>query len=375
MDQGVKFIVDKKDLSTQARTGVLITPHGAVSTPVFMPVGTQGTVKFLLPEMLKEAGVEMVLGNTYHLYLRPGHEIIRKLGGLHTFMNWDRALLTDSGGFQVYSLSALRQVTEEGIIFKSHIDGSKHLITPELAMNIQEALGADIVMCLDDCPPYGVDFATAERSVKRTLKWAHLCREAKKLPTQALFGIVQGACYPKLRSRAAEELKVMGFDGYAIGGLSVGEPKEMMFEIIAHTAAFLPPSSPRYVMGAGMPVDIVRAVSFGIDMFDCVIPTRCARHGLLFTNGEKVVIRNARYREDERPLDETCDCYTCRKYSRAYLRHLFVAKEALAMTLATIHNIRYYMRLMERIRESIGKGRYGEFMEEFIKKGGWENDR
>lgn len=358
----------KKDPSTAARTGMIATAHGLVETPVFMPAGTQGTVKSLLPEMLREAGVKIILGNTYHLYLRPGHEIIRDLGGLHKFINWDGPILTDSGGFQVYSLSSLRKITDEGIIFRSHIDGSKHLLTPAFAVEIQEDLGSDIMMCLDECPPYPSTFATVEKSLVLTTRWARQSREIKKASTQAIFGIVQGGCYPELRKRAIEDLTDIGFNGYALGGLSVGEPKDIMFEVISEITPLMPEDSPRYLMGAGTPDDLVACVGYGIDMFDCVIPTRCARHGLLFTNEEKVVIRNARYRNDSAPVDGNCDCYTCRNYSRAYLRHLFTAKEILAMILATIHNIRYYMRLMERIREAISDSRYAEFSKEFLSR-------
>ena len=365
----MEFTLLKKDPASEARLGKIITDHGKVDTPVFMPVGTQGTVKSLVPEMLREAGVEMVLSNTYHLYLRPGHEIIHELGGLHRFMQWHGPILTDSGGFQVYSLAPLRKVTAEGVIFRSHIDGSKHFISPRLAVEIQEALGSDIMMCLDECPPYPTTFADAEKSLALTTQWAKESRYVKQCSRQALFGIVQGGCYPELRQRAVRELINIGFDGYALGGLSVGEPKESMFELIRDFTPLLPENSPRYLMGAGTPDDIVVCVGYGIDMFDCVMPTRCARHGLLFTNEEKVVIRNARYRKDEAPVDLSCDCHTCRNYSRAYLRHLFAAKEILAMILSTIHNVRYYMRLMERIREAIEGGRYAEFSREFLSRG------
>ncbi len=357
----MEFELLKKDPTSGARLGRIVTGHGAVQTPAFMPVGTQGTVKAVLPEMLREAGVEMVLGNTYHLMLRPGHELIRTLGGLQKFMHWPGPILTDSGGFQVYSLAPLRKITPEGILFRSHIDGSKHFISPRIAVEIQEALGSDVMMCLDECPPYPTTFTAVEKSLALTTDWAKKSLAAKKDLPQALFGIVQGGCYQDLRRRAVEELMNIGFDGYALGGLSVGEPKELMFEIVAATTPLLPEEAPRYLMGAGTPEDIVASVAQGIDMFDCVMPTRCARHGLLFTNQGKIVIRNARYRNDGLPVDGSCDCYTCRNYSRAYLRHLFTSGEILAMTLNTIHNIRHYMRLMERIREAIACGRYEEF--------------
>jgi queuine tRNA-ribosyltransferase len=364
----MEFELIRQDPATAARLGRLSTAHGRVETPVFMPVGTQGTVKAMLPEMLQQAGVGMVLSNTYHLYLRPGHELIRNLGGLHRFMQWPAPILTDSGGFQIYSLAPLRKITPEGVLFRSHIDGARHFISPRLAVEIQEALGSDIMMCLDECPPYPTTFAAAEKSLSLTTSWARECRAAKKDGPQAIFGIVQGGCYAELRQRAVAELVEIGFDGYALGGLSVGEPKDIMFDLVRDITPLLPEKSPRYLMGAGTPEDIVLCVGHGIDMFDCVIPTRCARHGLLFTNEKKVVIRNARYRNDEGPVDQTCDCYACRNYSRAYLRHLFYAREILAMILCTIHNVRYYMRLMENIRAAIKEDRYGNFSKEFLSR-------
>jgi queuine tRNA-ribosyltransferase len=330
-----------------------------------MPVGTQGTVKSMLPEEIKNCGAEIILGNTYHLYLRPGHETIKKLGGLHRFMNWPDPILTDSGGFQVYSLGALRNITPDGVMFRSHIDGSKHFLSPQKAIEIQEALGADIMMCLDECTPYPATFSQTEASLNLTAKWADLCRQAKTSVDQALFGIIQGGTYMDLRKQAVEQSVPLGFDGYALGGVSVGEPKEIMYEITDSITALLPVNKPRYLMGVGTPEDIVFGVSRGIDMFDCVIPTRCARHGLLFTNSEKIVIKNSRWRECNDPLDETCDCYTCKNYSRAYLRHLYVAGEILAMVLNTIHNIRHYMRLMEKIRAAISEDRFLEFKKDF----------
>ncbi len=362
-----QFKLLKKDASCGARLGRIHTTHGEVNTPVFMPVATQGTVKSLIPETVRDLGAEMILANTYHLYLRPGHEIIKKAGGLHKFMNWSAPILTDSGGYQVYSLGAFREIKDDGVIFKSHIDGSMHFISPGLAIEIQAALGSDIMMCLDECTAYPASFQEAEKSLALTVNWARRSKAAKKNHGQALFGIIQGGIYPELRLRAVEDIsKNIGFDGYAIGGLSVGEPKEEMLSITQLTAPLLPDDKPRYLMGAGTPEDIVACVDYGIDMFDCVIPTRCARHGLLFTNHEKVVIKNAQYRDDDSPLDGTCDCYTCRNYSRAYLRHLFMAKEILAMVLNTIHNVRYFMRLMDRIRAAIRDGRYKEFKNSFL---------
>ncbi len=363
---GFRFDVLKNDASCGARIGRIITAHGEVTTPVFMPVGTQATVKGLTPETVRELGAEIILGNTYHLYLRPGHALIRRLGGLHRFMNWPHPILTDSGGFQIYSLAMLRRVTEEGVTFQSHIDGSKQAITPESAVEIQEAIGADIIMCLDECLPYPVAYSRAEESLGLTTRWAERSKKAKRTSSQALFGIVQGGMFPDLRKRGIEALADIGFEGYALGGLSVGEPKDVMMGVIGEAAPLLPADRPRYLMGVGTPEDMVDCVYHGLDMFDCVLPTRGARNGLLFTNSGKVVIKNARYRDDGGPLDASCDCYTCRNYSRAYLRHLFTAKEILALVLNTIHNIRFYVNLMNRIREAIGKGTYARFRESFL---------
>ena len=362
----MEFELLTQDPRCEARLGLIKTPHGEIRTPAFMPVGTQGTVKALLPEQIRSLGADILLGNTYHLYLRPGHQLIAALGGLHKFMNWQGPILTDSGGFQIYSLARLSRITEEGASFQSHIDGSKHFLSPEKVVEVQEALGSDIMMCLDECVAYPADREKIQKALARTSGWAKRCRKSRKNPEQALFGIVQGGFYPDLRRQGVEEMAAIGFDGYAIGGLSVGEPKKLMLEILAGTAPLLPKEHPRYLMGVGTPEDIVEGVHQGIDMFDCVMPTRCARNGLLFTNEGKVVIRNARYREDSLPIDRGCDCYTCRNYSRAYLRHLFVSGEILAMVLNTIHNLRYYMRLMERIREAIGKGRFLEFRRDFF---------
>jgi queuine tRNA-ribosyltransferase len=363
-----QYTVLKKDISTGARLGKMSTPHGDVNTPVFMPVATQGTVKSLVPETVRDLGSEMILTNTYHLYLRPGHQLIAELGGIHRFMNWNAPILTDSGGYQIYSLGELRKITDDGAIFQSHIDGSRHFISPEIAVAIQESLGSDIMMCLDECTAYPVKFEEAEKSLELTVNWAKRCKNSKNNNRQALFGIIQGGIFPVLRKRAVEHIVTdIGFDGYALGGLSVGEPKEDMLSIVGLTALLLPEDKPRYLMGVGTPEDIVACVGFGIDMFDCVIPTRCARNGLLFTNHEKVVIKHARYRDDDAPIDSTCDCYTCKNYSRAYLRHLYMAKEILAMTLNTIHNIRYYMHLMERIRAAIDSGCYGKFQNDFLR--------
>lgn len=363
-----QFNLIKQDHATYARLGEMITPRGTVQTPVFMPVGTQGTVKSMLPEEIKNCGAEIILGNTYHLYLRPGHEAVYRLGGLHKFMNWPYPILTDSGGFQVFSLGALRKITPDGVMFRSHIDGSKHFLDPQKAIEIQQALGSDIMMCFDECTPYPATYKQTQDSLNLTVKWADLCKKAKTGVNQALFGIIQGGTYMDLRKRAAGQITALDFDGYALGGVSVGEPKEIMYEITGSITPLLSADKPRYLMGVGTPQDIVFGVSCGIDMFDCVIPTRCARHGLLFTNSEKIVIKNSRWRECNDPLDETCDCYTCRNYSRAYLRHLYVAGEILAMVLNTIHNIRHYMRLMEQIRAALKEDRFLEFKNEFLKK-------
>ncbi|MFH1081110.1 MAG: tRNA guanosine(34) transglycosylase Tgt [Pseudomonadota bacterium] len=364
------FEILRQDTRSGARLGRIGTAHGKVSTPVFMPVGTQGAVKALMPETLKELGAGMILSNTYHLYLRPGHQLIRDLGGLHRFMHWKGPILTDSGGFQVFSLGALRKITPEGVLFQSHIDGSKHFLSPELAVSIQESLGSDIMMCLDDCTPYPATHREVEDSLALTLQWARRSRAARQSPEQALFGIIQGGMYPDLRKIAVEALTAIGFDGYALGGVSVGEPKDSMRAVVAEITPLLPCDRPRYLMGVGTPEDIVRCVGQGIDMFDCVMPTRSARNGLLFTNHEKVVIKHARYREDPLPIDSLCDCYTCRNYSRAYLRHLFMANEILAMVLNTIHNVRHYLALMERIRDAIRADCYPAFQEQFFKTQG-----
>jgi queuine tRNA-ribosyltransferase len=361
-----EFDLLKNDESCRARLGRMVTPHGIVNTPAFMPVGTQGTVKSMIPEEIRNCGGEIILGNTYHLYLRPGHETIEKLGGLHRFMNWSGPILTDSGGFQIFSLSALSKISADGVVFRSHIDGSKRFLSPQKSIEIQEALGSDIMMCLDDCTPYPSTFSKTKESLALTGKWARLCKEARTGTEQALFGIIQGGTYLDLRRQAVEETVPIDFDGYALGGVSVGEPKETMYGIADAITPLLPSEKPRYLMGVGTPEDIVFAVSCGIDLFDCVMPTRSARHGLLFTNSGKIVIKNARWREDSAPLDESCDCYTCKNYSRAYLRHIFVAGEILAMVLNTIHNIRYYLHLMEKIRLALKEDRFAAFKNEFL---------
>ncbi len=348
-----------------ARLGRCRTPHGVFNTPAFMAVGTQATVKAMTPEELRESGAEIILANTYHLYLRPGHELIGRLGGLHQFMHWHPPLLTDSGGFQVYSLNGLVRVGEEGVRFQSHLDGSAHLLTPEKAVAIQEALGADIIMCFDECTSYPASREQAARSLELTRNWSRRCREAHRRTDQALFGIVQGGMYPDLRRESLDGLREIGFDGYALGGLSVGEEKETMYEVLAEIAPLLPAGRLRYVMGVGTPLDILEAVGRGVDMFDCVLPTRNARNGMLFTRFGKMVIKNARYTEDPSPIDEGCTCYACRHYSRAYLRHLYLSGEILSSRLNTIHNLHFYFGLMEDIRRAIAADRLEEFTREF----------
>ncbi len=367
----IKYRLIKKDSRTNARLGILETPHGIIETPVFMPVGTQATVKSMTPEELKEIGATIILSNTYHLYLRPGHKIIEKAGGLHKFMNWDRAILTDSGGFQVFSLNSLRKITEDGVEFRSHIDGSRHFFTPEKVIEIQNALGSDIMMSFDECAPYPADYDYVKKSMELTIKWAERGKRAhKNTEKQALFGIVQGGTYEDLRKECAQRLVDMDFPGYSIGGLSVGEPKNVMYDIVDLTTEYLPENKPRYLMGVGSPDDLIEGVIRGVDMFDCVLPTRIARNGTVFTSKGKLIVRDAPYAEDFSPLDEECDCYTCKNYSRAYIRHLFKANEILAARLATIHNLYFLIKLMERIREAIRQDRLLEFKKQFFKKYG-----
>lgn len=334
-----------------------------------MPVGTQATVKTLSPADLRDIGAEIILSNTYHLFLRPGHELIREFGGLHRFMAWDGPILTDSGGFQVFSLAELRKITEEGVTFQSHLDGGvKHIVTPEDAVSIQEALGADIIMAFDECTPYPATRDYAQESLERTHRWAKRCREAKRDTGQALFGIAQGGMYSDLRKQSAESLVDIGFDGYALGGLSVGETKPVMYEMIEAAVPIFPEDCPRYLMGVGTPEDLVEGVDRGIDMFDCVMPTRNARNGTFFTSFGKMVIRNSRYERDKEPIDPGCGCYTCRNFSRAYLRHLFNAGEVLALRLGTIHNLFFYLGLMRRVRKALQEGTFREFKKEFLAK-------
>jgi len=349
------------------RAGLMTLKRGEIKTPVFMPVGTNATVKAMTPEELSEMGAECVLANTYHLYLRPGHEIIKSVGGLHRFMNWERPLLTDSGGFQVYSLALLRDITEDGVYFRSHIDGSMHFIGPVEAMIIQSDLGSDIAMVFDECTPYPSEYDYALKALERTTRWAGICKDwaTRTGNGQILFGIVQGGMYKDLRRRSLEELIGIGFDGYAVGGLSVGEPKEVMHEMINYIGPLLPEDKPRYLMGVGDLVDILIAVEAGFDMFDCVMPTRNARNGTLFTSQGRISIKRAEYKADSEPLDPECGCYTCRNYTRAYLRHLFLTKEILSMRLNTIHNLYFYLDFFRRMRDAIIKNRFYEFKREW----------
>ncbi|MEW6586858.1 MAG: tRNA guanosine(34) transglycosylase Tgt [Nitrospirota bacterium] len=354
----MKFTLEHTD--GQARACLIETARGKIHTPSFMPVGTVGTVKAMSPDELKEIGAEIILCNTYHLYLRPGHEVIRTLGGVHRFMNWDRPILTDSGGFQVYSLSALRKIEDDGVHFKSHLDGSMHFLGPKEAMKIQQALGSDITMVLDDCTPYPTSYEYAFESLYRTIKWAEQCKDLQR-EGQALFGIVQGGLYEDLRKKSAEELIDIGFDGYAAGGLSVGEPKEDMRRLISFTAPLLPADKPRYLMGIGELGDVLAGVEAGFDMFDCVMPTRNARNGTLFTSRGKISIKREEFKADPGPLDPECDCYACTNFSLGYLRHLFLSKEILAMRLNTVHNLFFYLNFFRDMRKSIEEKAFHKF--------------
>jgi queuine tRNA-ribosyltransferase len=368
----MKFRLEGKDRESAARAGTIVTDRGEIKTPVFMPVGTQGTVKTLSPAELDDIGAQVILANTYHLYLRPGHKLVEELGGLHTFMSWNKPILTDSGGFQVFSLSDLRVVREEGVVFRSHLDGSEHFISPELAIEIQRSLDSDMVMVLDQCVGYPVDVPAAKQSMDNTLEWARRCKAAwgnsGPPEARALFGIVQGSTYEDLRRQCARALVDVQFDGYAIGGLSVGEPKSATFEMTEVSVGELPQSSPRYLMGVGFPRDIIEAVSLGVDMFDCVMPTRNARNGMVFTSRGKLVVKNMEFARDLRPIDEDCDCYTCKNFSRAYLRHLFQAGELLAPRLATLHSLRFFLRMMSEMRNSILEGRFSGWSKDFLEK-------
>ncbi|WP_105992621.1 tRNA guanosine(34) transglycosylase Tgt [Staphylococcus simulans] len=354
-----------------ARLGIVHTPHGSFETPMFMPVGTKATVKTMSPEDLRAINAEIILGNTYHLWLQPGSEIIKRAGGLHKFMNWDGPILTDSGGFQVFSLSNLRKITEEGVHFRHHKNGSKLFLSPEKSMEIQNDLGSDIMMAFDECPPMPAEYEYVKDSIERTTRWAARCKAAhQRTEDQALFGIIQGGEYKDLRQQSAEELVKLDFPGYAIGGLSVGEPKPVMYDMVEHTEQFMPKDKPRYLMGVGSPDALIECSIRGMDMFDCVLPTRIARNGTCMTSNGRVVIKNAKYAEDLGPLDENCDCYTCRIYSRAYLRHLIKEEETFGIRLTTYHNLYFLLKLMEDIRQAIREDRLLDFKEEFFEQYG-----
>jgi len=370
-----EFRIVKKDKNSNARVGVIKTPHGEVNTPVFMPVGTQASVKTLSSEDLKDVGAKLILGNTYHLYLRPGHQLVEKAGGLHKFMSWNRPILTDSGGFQVFSLNSLTKTSEEGVRFQSHLDGSYHLFTPEKVIEIQHALGADIIMALDEPVFYPCSIQQAERANQLTLNWAKRCKLAHKeledkgfKHRQVLFGIIQGSTYPELRKNSAEALMKLDFPGYAIGGLSLGEPKSTTLEMVDLCVSYIPEEKSRYLMGVGTPEDMVEAICLGIDMFDCVLPTRNARNASLFTRFGKLIIKNSEYADDFSPIDPECGCSVCRNYSRAYLRHLFNTGEVSALRLATIHSLYFYMDLMRMAKEAILSGNFLEWKNDFLKK-------
>ncbi|MDO5300895.1 MAG: tRNA guanosine(34) transglycosylase Tgt [Tissierellia bacterium] len=364
----------KEDQKTKARRGRITTTRGVIETPIFMPVGTLATVKTMTPEDLETMGAQIILSNTYHLFLRPGMDIMKEAGGLHSFMNWKKPILTDSGGFQVFSLAHRRKITEEGVTFRSHIDGSKKFLSPEISMEMQHALGSDIMMAFDECIPYPSDYDYVERSTERTTRWAERSlkyhREHRNYG-QNLFGIVQGGMFKDLRRRSAEDLVAMDFPGYAVGGLSVGEPKELMNEVLDHTTDFLPKHKPRYLMGVGTPDYLFEAVERGIDMADCVLPTRNARNGTVMTSNGPLVVKNAKYARDFRPLDENCDCYVCRNYSRAYIRHLFQNREILGLRLATYHSLYFLLNLMKQIRSSIEEDRFTEFKDDFYDQYGY----
>jgi len=362
----IRYELIKQCPETGARAGRIHTPHGTFDTPIFMPVGTQATVKTMSPEELKDMGAGIILSNTYHLFLRPGSELVKEAGGLHKFMNWDRAILTDSGGFQVFSLGDLRKITEDGVTFRSHIDGSKKFLSPEVATKVQMDLGADIIMAFDECVPYPADHEYAKQSTLRTTRWAKRCKDTLTREDQGLFGIVQGGMYKDLRTMSVNDLLELDFPGYAVGGLSVGEPKDMMYEILEHTVSQLPQTKPRYLMGVGTPDCLVEGVMHGIDMFDCVFPTRVARNGTAMTWKGRLVIKNAEYAHDFGPIDENCGCYACRNYSRAYIRHLVRVNEIFGLRLMTMHNLYFLQDFMRQMRQAILEDRFVEFRKKFL---------
>jgi len=367
-----EFELIKEDPDSRARVGRFHTPHGSFDTPVFMPVGTQATVKAVTPRNLEELEAKIILANTYHLYMRPGHELVKEAGGLHKFMGWNGPILTDSGGFQIFSLAELRNIREEGVTFQSHLDGSTHFISPEKAIEIENALGADIIMAFDECVPYPAEYDYVMKSAKRTTRWLKRCIQAHRRDDQALFGIIQGGMYADLRRMSAEEILSHDLPGYAIGGLSVGEPKPLMYEMLDHTVPLMPKNKPRYLMGVGSPDCLVEGVLHGIDMFDCVLPTRIARNGTALTSRGKIVVRNAEHAKDFTTLDPECDCYACQNFTKAYIRHLIKANEILASILLSIHNLRFLISLMKEVRKSILEERLLEFRNEFFEKFGHE---
>ncbi|MFD2213828.1 MULTISPECIES: tRNA guanosine(34) transglycosylase Tgt [Bacillaceae] len=368
----IRYELIKTCKQTGARLGKVHTPHGSFETPVFMPVGTLATVKTMSPEELKEMGAGIILSNTYHLWLRPGNEIVKEAGGLHKFMNWDRAILTDSGGFQVFSLSEFRKIEEEGVHFRNHLNGDKLFLSPEKAMQIQNDLGSDIMMAFDECPPYPAEYDYMKKSVERTTRWAERCLKAHNRPNdQGLFGIIQGGEYEELRKQSAKDLVSMDFPGYAVGGLSVGEPKDVMNRVLEFTTPLMPSNKPRYLMGVGSPDSLIDGAIRGIDMFDCVLPTRIARNGTLMTSEGRLVVKNAKYAKDFGPLDENCDCYTCRNFSRAYIRHLIKSDETFGLRLTSYHNLHFLVNLMEKVRQAIREDRLGDFRDEFFETYGF----
>ncbi|MDF2500206.1 MAG: Queuine tRNA-ribosyltransferase [Anaerosporomusa subterranea] len=365
MTVAIRYELVKQCSHTGARAGILHTPHGSFNTPMFMPVGTQATVKAMSPRELTEMGAGIILSNTYHLFLRPGHELVAEAGGLHKFMGWERGILTDSGGFQVFSLGDLRKISEEGVAFRSHIDGSRQFLSPEIATQVQNALGSDILMAFDECVPYPAEYDYAKRSTERTTRWAERCLKAHSRADQGLFGIVQGGMYKDLRAQSAAELTSLDFPGYGIGGLSVGEPKHLMYEMLEHTTPRLPANKPRYLMGVGTADCLVEGVMRGVDMFDCVFPTRVARNGTTMTKNGRLVVKNAEFARDLRPIDPDCGCYACQNFSRAYIRHLFKADEIFGLRLTTIHNLYHLLDFMRRMRQAIIEDRFLAFREEF----------
>ena len=368
----ITYELIKTDKQTGARLGRVHTPHGSFDTPTFMPVGTLATVKTMSPEELEQIDAKIILSNTYHLWLRPGEEIIREAGGLHSFMNWKGAILTDSGGFQVFSLSDMREITEEGVYFRNHLNGDKLFLSPEKAMQIQNALGSDIMMAFDECPPYPATYEYMKQSVERTSRWAERCLKAHERPEeQGLFGIVQGGEYEDLRKMSAQDLVSLDFPGYAVGGLSVGEPKEVMNRVLEFTTPILPVDKPRYLMGVGSPDSLIDGAIRGIDMFDCVLPTRIARNGTCMTSTGRLVVRNAKYAKDFRPIDEHCDCHVCKNYTRAYIRHLIKCNETFGFRLTTYHNLYFLVKLMKQVRAAISEDRLGDFREEFFERYGF----